>query len=110
MTSWFPDYPPIGWMFACNAKGWTNNYHGMQRIKHFELMTRHKLQSSNEYRLLICDGHDSHISADFVTFCIQKRIDIILLPPHSSHLLQPLDVGVFAPLKQAISTQVSRLI
>ena len=26
----------------------------------------------------------------------------MLLPPHSSHLMQPLDVGVFFPLKQAM--------
>jgi hypothetical protein len=31
------------------------------------------------------------------------------MPPHSSHLLQPLDVGCFALLKKAYSTQVSDL-
>lgn len=68
------------------------------------------LKSPNDYRLLICDGHDSHVSAEFVSICIRERIDLLLLPPHSSHLLQPLDVGVFRPLKLAISTQVSRLV
>lgn len=110
MTSWFPEHRPKGWMFACNTKGWTNNYHGMQWIKHFESATQYKLQSPEEYRLLICDGHDSHISADFVAFCIQKNVDVILLPPHSSHLLQPLDVGIFSPLKRALSKQISRLV
>jgi hypothetical protein len=110
MTSWFPEHRPKGWMFACNTKGWTNNYHGMQWIKHFESATQSKLQSPEEYRLLICDGHDSHISSDFIAFCIQKRIHIILLPPHSSHLLQPLDVGIFSPLKRALSKQISRLV
>jgi hypothetical protein len=62
------------------------------------------------YRLFLCDGHDGHVSADFISFCIQNRIDLVLLPPHSSHLLQPLDVGVFAPLKCAISKQISWLI
>ena len=59
---------------------------------------------------IICDRHDSHVSADVVTFCIRHRIDFFLLSPHSSHLLQPLDVGGFAPLKRAISTQVSRFV
>ena len=27
------------------------------------------------------------------------------MPPHSSHLLQPLDVGCFAPLKHAYVTE-----
>jgi hypothetical protein len=32
------------------------------------------------------------------------------MPPHSSHLLQPLDVGCFAPLKRAYTRQVESLI
>jgi hypothetical protein len=31
------------------------------------------------------------------------------MPPHSSHLLQPLDVGCFAPLKQAYGRQAEQL-
>ena len=31
------------------------------------------------------------------------------MPPHSSHLLQPLDVGCFSPLKVAYGRQVSEL-
>src|ERR1051326_7499436 len=31
------------------------------------------------------------------------------MPPHSSHLLQPLDVGCFSPLKRAYSRQVEGL-
>jgi hypothetical protein len=32
------------------------------------------------------------------------------MPPHSSHLLQPLDVGCFSPLKRAYSREVEALI
>ena len=32
------------------------------------------------------------------------------MPPHSSHLLQPLDVGCFAPLKKAYGRQAELLI
>jgi hypothetical protein len=31
------------------------------------------------------------------------------MPPHSSHLLQPLDVGCFAPLKKAYGNQIQHL-
>ena len=94
-------------MFAANASGWTNNYHGMKWIEHFESTTGKQLQSPDDYHLLLCDGHDSHVSADFVSFCIHNCIDLLLLPPYSSHLLQPLDIRVFSPLKQAISKQTS---
>ena len=32
------------------------------------------------------------------------------MPPHSSHLLQPLDVGCFSPLKRAYGQQISSLV
>jgi hypothetical protein len=99
LTTWLPQPLPWGWLFSCNESGWTSNYHGMKWIEHFEAKTQGNLRSSDEYRLLICDGHDSHISANLVNFCIRKHIDLILLPPHSSHLLQPLDVAIFGPLK-----------
>jgi DDE superfamily endonuclease len=95
MSSWLLKELPKEWMFAATASGRTNNFHGIKWIKHFELATRQRLQSPDDYRLLLCDSHDSHVSADFVGFCIQEHIDLIFLPPHSSHLLQPLDVGVF---------------
>ena len=34
---------------------------------------------------------------------------LLLLLPHSSHLLQPLDVGVFTPFKKALANRQSRL-
>ena len=33
----------------------------------------------------------------------------LYMPPHSSHLLQPLDVGCFSPLKKAYGKQVEHL-
>ena len=67
----------------------------------FDPATREK--AAGKIRLLLCDGHDSHISSEFAYYCIQNNIYLHLLIPHSSHLLQPLDVGVFGPLKKAVS-------
>lgn len=110
LTTWSPQPLPPGWMFSCNESGWTSNYHGMGWIEHFDARTQGNLRSPDEYRLIICDGHDSHISAKMVNYCIQNHIDLLLLPPHSSHLMQPLDVAIFGPLKRAISLQISRLL
>jgi hypothetical protein len=38
------------------------------------------------------------------------KIEVLLLPPHSSHLLQPLDVAVFDPLKTQLSNEQRRYI
>ena len=106
--SWIPVKEiPEGWHVSCNSKGWTSNEHGVKWLKKcFEPAMRDK--ADGEFRLLICDGHDSHISAEFIRHCIANRIVLLLLPPHCSHLMQPLDVGVFFPLKQAIGTSLDR--
>ena len=59
--------------------------------------------------LLLCDGHDSHISAEFFDYAIKNNIEIVLLPSHSWHFLQPLDVAILGPLKKAISSRLHRL-
>ena len=43
--------------------------------------------------------HFSHMHPDTVNFAITNGIDIFVLPPHTSHFLQPLDVGVYGRFK-----------
>jgi hypothetical protein len=101
-SNWLPDNLPDGWFVSSNTKGWVSNIHGTKWLKHcFEPVTREK--ANGKWRLLICDGHDSHISGDFLAHCLNNYIQLALLPPHTSHLLQPLDVGLFGPLKMALS-------
>ena len=56
--------------------------------------------------LLIIDGHESHKSLAFQDFCKENKIITLCMPAHSSHILQPLDVGCFAPLKRAYSKEI----
>ena len=55
------------------------------------------------------DNHESHKSEDFQRLCEEHDIYTLCMPSHSSHLLQPLDVGYFAPLKEAYSREVVEL-
>ena len=106
-NTWIPKNREPGTSWASSSKGWTSNDHAYQwLVQIFEPQTWEK--ANGEWRLLTCDGHDSHISAKFLGHCIKHRIKLLLLPPHSSHLLQPLDVGVFSSLKQALSTEQRR--
>ncbi|EED14745.1 conserved hypothetical protein [Talaromyces stipitatus ATCC 10500] len=61
------------------------------------------------YRLLILDGHGSHLTPQFDRICAENDIIPVCMPAHSSHLLQPLDVGCFAVLKRAYGRVVSDL-
>ena len=60
---------------------------------------------SSDPILLLYDGHTSHISQDIVEWARKHHIILFVLPPHTSHILQPLDVGVFGPLKIMYSAQ-----
>jgi len=61
------------------------------------------------HRLLILDGHKSHSFAEFKEYYKENKIMCLYMPPHLLHLLQPLDIGCFSPLKKAYSRQVKKL-
>lgn len=52
------------------------------------------------YRMLILDCHGSHLTAELDRTCTENNIIPIWMPPHCSHLLQPLDVSYFPVLKR----------
>jgi hypothetical protein len=98
-SRWINEKTPQGWSFATSKNGWTSNHLGLEWLRRvFEPQTREK--AAGRRRLLIADGHGSHIQADFIAHCMQNDIDLLIMPPHCSHLLQPLDVGVFSAFKR----------
>ena len=96
---WYINDMQPGDRISLSENGWTDNKLCIEWLKDcFEPATRAELQG--EYRLLIVDGHASHVSNEFIKFVKANKIICLCLPPHSTHLLQPLDVSVFGPLKQ----------
>jgi len=108
LANWYTECDlPADWRIATTDNGWTTNAVGLDWIKHFDYHTAPR--TKGKYRLLILDGHESHHSTEFELYCQQNNIITLCMPPHSSHLLQPLDVGCFGPLKQAYGRQVEDL-
>ena len=62
------------------------------------------------YRLLILDGHGSHATAEFDRFCMKKKIILLYMSSHFSHLLQSLDVFYFSSLKHLYDQRVQKKI
>lgn len=84
-------------VFGISDSGWSDNKHGFQWLgTHFDPQTI----TSHHHRLLIIDGHSSHLSVEFVEFCLNYDIHLLCLPSHSTHLQQPRDVGLFSPLEE----------
>jgi hypothetical protein len=61
------------------------------------------------HQLLIVDSYESHNSHKFYKYCEEEKIIVLCMPPYSSYLLQPLNVGCFSPLKQAYGDEISSL-
>lgn len=89
-----------------SENGWTDRQIGLEWLQHFDKYTRGR--ASGRYRLLILDGHASHVSFDFVQYCEDHNIVALCLPPHSTHLLQPLDIGIFSALARLYKQLVQK--
>ncbi|KAF6518245.1 hypothetical protein HZS61_002323 [Fusarium oxysporum f. sp. conglutinans] len=63
--------------------------------------TEGKEEEELVWRLLIIDGFSGHGSFAFREYCIKFNILVAFLLPHSTHMLQPMDLGVFQWLKNA---------
>ena len=96
------------WKLTHSESGWTNSSLGLEWLYHFNKYTTPP--DSSQYRLLILDGHGSHVSIEFIEYCLEHKIIAYCLPPHSTHILQPLDVGLFSPLQKAYGKRVDHAV
>ena len=108
ISAWYEETDiPRDWKLSVSENGWTNNTLGLEWLKHFNAHT--KTRQRGGYRLLILDGHESHVSQDFKDYCLEQKILTLCMPSHSSHILQPLDVVCFSPLKRKYSQRIRDL-
>ena len=101
-------YPTPGWHYAHSENGYNDskiNLEWLTRV--FDPQT--KELANQRPRVLICDGFGTHETLEILEFCFENNILLCRLPSHTSHKLQPCDVGVFAPLKTAYRDEVEQL-
>ncbi|KAF7578265.1 Membrane-bound metallopeptidase [Pyrenophora tritici-repentis] len=90
---------------SSSPTGWSNNNIGLAWLE--QVFDRCTKQRSGRWRLLILDGHGSHVTMEFIKYCDRHSILLMILPPHSTHTLQPLDVVLFKPLSQAYFNELT---
>jgi hypothetical protein len=106
VSSWTSHATP-GWRFACSENGYMDSRINLEWIQQvFDPLTRAK--ANGKPRVLISDGFGTHESLEVMTHCFEQNIILCRLPSHTSHKLQPCDVGVFGPLKTAYREQVEQ--
>lgn len=88
---------PSGWMDSELFHGWLRN--------HFT----NSIPPARPVVLLL-DGHSSHINLDTARYAKEEGILLYCLPPHTTHVLQPCDVGFFKPMKTNWNKQVTKYV
>lgn len=85
-------------VFHVSDNGWMTNELFFERFKLFVVMV-----PTVRPVLLVSDGHGSHITIEVIEYARSNEIHLLCLPSHTSHILQPLDVGVFKSFKAFFS-------
>lgn len=91
---------PENWSVGISDSGWQT------QVTFFDYITKifYKFLVDQKIKfpvILFIDGHKSHVSLALSDFCSEKKIELIALYPNSTHLTQPMDVGVFKPLNSS---------
>ena len=90
---------PAAACYSVSESGWMeeSNY-----IKWFEMQfypsVKHLLETGPV--VLFFDGHFSHMSINLIKKAHSLGFHLFCLPPNTTHILQPLDISVFGPMKQ----------
>ena len=100
ISTWYDEKTfPGNWKIALSDTGWTNDKLGLYWIKEvFNPNTYNR--AVGQYRLLILDSYRNYNIPEFDQYCKENNIVLLCIPVYLLYLLQPLDIGIFLPLKQ----------
>ncbi|KAI5696449.1 hypothetical protein M8J76_000298 [Diaphorina citri] len=88
---------PANTLGLANATGWMNSELFVETLRHF---IKYSYSTPDNPSLLIYDNHESHINIQVYELAKASGVHILTLPPHSTHKMQPLDVGVYSPFQK----------
>ena len=91
---------PLGWGIGLSDNGWMTIESFYEYITNVFYPWLLKIEVLFPV-LLYLDGHLSHVTVPLVSFCREKKIEVIALFPNSTHIMQPLDIAFFHPFKDA---------
>ena len=89
-----------------NGSGWMTGEVFKDYLNHFIEFVK---PSTATPVLLILDGHASHTkNLDVIDLASSNGVIMLSLPPHTTHRLQPLDVGFYKPLQTYYDRYIER--
>jgi len=87
-----------GVMYGVSESGWMEGCTFLSRFKKLFIPAVNHLLKTGPVVLFV-DGHHSHVTLDVIQYARDKGVHLYCLPPNCTHILQPLDVGTFGPIK-----------
>ena len=91
-------------VFSGQTSGWMTRFLWFRwcvefchQVGHYRLTLPPSLRSQRI--TLLSDGHASRRCPLAASYLLGHGVDLVILPPHTSHALQPFDVGLAAPFK-----------
>ena len=94
---------PSGWMTSKLFLAWTLNFVNqlsMYKLKNHIALRRYNATQAPTF--LFLDGHKSRMNSEALEVLFKNNINVIIFPSHTTHVLQPFDVSLAAPLKNMI--------
>lgn len=76
--------------------GWMSSEVFVKLLEHIQ---KHMSSSRENPIMLLLDNHETHVSLDAINYCRANGIVMLSFPPHCTHRMQPLDIGVYGPFK-----------
>lgn len=95
MESWMDDNEVNSTAYTASQRGWMDSI----IFKNWFLKVFLPNIPNERPVILIYDGHASHCSLEVIKAARDNNVTILKLPPHTTHILQPLDVGIFKSMK-----------
>jgi len=96
---------PGSWMIAVTESAWID---GPTFNRWLRAFVRH-LTPADKPTLVVMDNHSTHVDPVTLKWAAEQDVDLLFLPAHTSHVLQPLDVGVFGPFKRAYGEAICEI-
>ncbi|KAH7822981.1 putative DDE superfamily endonuclease [Monocercomonoides exilis] len=92
-----------------NGSGWMDNEcfkrYALTVLLPFVIERRKRMSLENEHILLLLDSHVSRADPSIWREFQKQQVYVLTFVPHSTHLCQPLDRGVFAVFKSELTNR-----
>jgi hypothetical protein len=99
LERWYNGTFPEDYHVNTSVKGYISDDIAFDWVQHFHEHKKDRISKPNPPRLLLMDGHGSHLTYNFLQCCGSHYIIPFVFFRHTTHLVQPLDGQPFLVYK-----------